>query len=358
MSGTPRDAPRPRDDNQPGFHRGRHYTEWVDTVKAHKRAGRDTQALDLLEHLMNAVEAEFDANGLAPAPWYYEQAAILYRKRRDFAAEVAILERFAAIDPSRVNDKLAARLRRARQLVEVSANGQQQPACPSCGALLPTMPSRSRACPTCREPIVIQRRDGVTRLLTAAAAEAEALAHEIAGRRERHLARANRIGCSDDRFAAIEAELVARHGAPVSTGDVFWAIANETVANQLAAPDWEDVGRTYREMAEHLAERGEDWYEVAAQAVAAQVRRDALWTDPDEHVSIAGCHCEPCQAPPRTVGFGALADGSAKPIPHHHCVSPPCRCWYYTPPNTRPASHTIRIEVNRRPGWLRRLFGR
>ena len=66
---------------------------------------------------MDATESEAKANQCGVAPWYYEQAAIVHRKRGDKAAEVEVLERFerqpkaAGLQPA----KLAERLARLRQ---------------------------------------------------------------------------------------------------------------------------------------------------------------------------------------------------------------------------------------------------
>ncbi len=79
-----------------GDYRGRHYTEWVEEVKAFKRAGRLDEAVRLLlTGLVEAVEAEATRKRWGPAPWYYDQLAIIHRKKRDYAAEIAILELYA-----------------------------------------------------------------------------------------------------------------------------------------------------------------------------------------------------------------------------------------------------------------------
>src|SRR5687767_984356 len=56
----------------PGSWNGRHYTEYVETVKILKREGRLNEALTLLEHLVDATEQEADAMNWGVAPWYYE----------------------------------------------------------------------------------------------------------------------------------------------------------------------------------------------------------------------------------------------------------------------------------------------
>ena len=69
------------------------------------------------------IEQRFQPTGLPPAkwgvaPWYYEQLAIIYRKRKGYDSELRILGRFAeqkhgpGIKPA----KLLARLEKAKQL--------------------------------------------------------------------------------------------------------------------------------------------------------------------------------------------------------------------------------------------------
>ncbi len=81
----------------------------VEQVKEHKRNGRYTEALDILEQCMRSWES----SGGTVAPWYYEQAAIIHRKLKDREAEVAVLRRFAAqphgpgVKPARLLERLA-----------------------------------------------------------------------------------------------------------------------------------------------------------------------------------------------------------------------------------------------------------
>src|SRR4051794_27032268 len=83
----------------PGFLEGRHFTDWVDDVRELRRNGDDDSALELLERLMAAVEAERAVTGHPIPSWYYEQAAIIFRKRKDVPSEMNVLERFAAATP-------------------------------------------------------------------------------------------------------------------------------------------------------------------------------------------------------------------------------------------------------------------
>jgi len=84
-----------RSEDKPGFYNGKHYTRYVDEVKSLMRDNRLDDAERLLIELVNATEAEARSGGFGVAPWYYERLAVLYRKKKDIEAEIAILERFA-----------------------------------------------------------------------------------------------------------------------------------------------------------------------------------------------------------------------------------------------------------------------
>lgn len=102
--------------NRHGLWNGKHYTEYVDTVKGLKQEDRIDEAIDLLDHLVDATERESAATGLGVAPWYYQQLAVLHRKTGDRAAELAILERYAQQRhaPGAKPAQLMARLEQAR----------------------------------------------------------------------------------------------------------------------------------------------------------------------------------------------------------------------------------------------------
>lgn len=73
-----------------------HYTAYVEDVGELKRRGRLEDAERLLLALVEACEEEARQEGLGVPPWYYEQLAIVRRKRLDFDGELEVLERFAA----------------------------------------------------------------------------------------------------------------------------------------------------------------------------------------------------------------------------------------------------------------------
>jgi DNA polymerase-3 subunit epsilon len=67
----------------------------VERIKMLKRSGDYSTALGLLLAEMDSQERLSVEQKCGVAPWYYEQAAIVYRKLDDPGAEIAILERFA-----------------------------------------------------------------------------------------------------------------------------------------------------------------------------------------------------------------------------------------------------------------------
>jgi len=98
--------------NEPGFYKGKHFTEYVDKVKSLMRENRLDDAEKLLLELVKATEREARDDGMGVAPWYYERLAVLYRKKKDLEAEITILERFARQKhaPGVMPPKLLARL--------------------------------------------------------------------------------------------------------------------------------------------------------------------------------------------------------------------------------------------------------
>ena len=90
--------------------------EWCDIVTDHKRNGRYDDALVVLDGCIRVDEFLGEA-----APWYYEQAAIIHRKRGDRFGELAVLRRFATLQhgPGAKPPKLLERL------AKLEASGSQ-----------------------------------------------------------------------------------------------------------------------------------------------------------------------------------------------------------------------------------------
>lgn len=111
--------------DEPGMYNGRHYTEYVEPVKALKRSGKYDEAETLLLALAEAVESEARATLYNPAPWYYDELAKIYRRNKDYAAEVDILERYERLEKKPhpyMNDSIQRRLEKARMLLQHSRN--------------------------------------------------------------------------------------------------------------------------------------------------------------------------------------------------------------------------------------------
>ncbi len=98
--------------SKPGFVDGRHYATYVVEVRRLKRVGDLDGAKELLLRLVDATEAEASARGESWVARYYEQLAIIYRKKKQPADELAILERYErqAKAPGTVPERLANRL--------------------------------------------------------------------------------------------------------------------------------------------------------------------------------------------------------------------------------------------------------
>lgn len=75
---------------------GRHYSSYCAEVKALRQAGDDDAAAGLLMRLIDAVdrEAQVPLAGCAGVPgWYFEQLAIIYKKRGMFAERGLLIQR-------------------------------------------------------------------------------------------------------------------------------------------------------------------------------------------------------------------------------------------------------------------------
>lgn len=94
-----------------GMVAGVHYLQLVEPIKQLKREGRLEEALTLC---YAAIEgAEGNREGLEPAPWYTEQAAIIHRKLGQRGEEITVLTRWLAHCPpdrrdgSRIGERLS-----------------------------------------------------------------------------------------------------------------------------------------------------------------------------------------------------------------------------------------------------------
>lgn len=99
-----------------GIVRGYNYTFWPDTIRLLKRNGRVDEALALLLECIEAAERDGPLAGGQIAPWYTEAAAIVYRQQKEYAAEIAVLERFEKASPRRYRGAFRARIAKASVL--------------------------------------------------------------------------------------------------------------------------------------------------------------------------------------------------------------------------------------------------
>ena len=111
-------------------------------AKARDDQGAELEGLLLWCLAQTEDEADQSARGVAAS--YYYELAVLYRKRRDYAAEVRVLERYAdqPKSPGTMPAKLAERLVRARELA---------------GAAPPARPSPAGPEPAPRDPTPVRR---------------------------------------------------------------------------------------------------------------------------------------------------------------------------------------------------------
>jgi len=93
-----------------GMVNGVHYLQLVEPIKQLKRDGRLEDALVLCTAAIQGAEAARESR--EPAPWYTEQAAIIYRRLGRGDDEIAVLRRWLAVCPperregSRIKERL------------------------------------------------------------------------------------------------------------------------------------------------------------------------------------------------------------------------------------------------------------
>lgn len=90
-----------------------HYPEHVDRIKWLGSEGRSDDAIETLLKMVEQIEKESVAEGTGVAPWYYEQLAIQYRRKKLYDEELAILERYErqkkapGVGPKKLSERLA-----------------------------------------------------------------------------------------------------------------------------------------------------------------------------------------------------------------------------------------------------------
>lgn len=282
--------------NSPGLYKGKHYTQWVDDVKWLKRENKFDECLILLFGLIEATEREAKAEGWPyAAPWYYEQAAIIFRKLKRYEDEIQVLKRWGNGGP-----QFDKRIRAARAL----SNNKR---------LTPQDKKVLRYHNTCLE----------------FAAD---------------------IGAGEDYFKkellALTSEFIGKGMPPPKYGDVFWKIANKYCVQASLNSDFAALGRLRRTMAEFLVFEKRDWVQMAEQSVWAFVAAIMLQNQKREasdlvtsingipfrlsELAITGCKCEKClpdNGKRQPLSF--FENKNIYPLPHRDCLKPPCSCIWH-----------------------------
>ena len=105
-------------ESEAGSVRGRHYTEWVPTLDELRSSGDDDAALALLLECIDAAERAARLAGMEPAPGYTKRAAVIYRRRKDYAREIEVMERWESAAPPQYRGAMDERLAAVRKLRE------------------------------------------------------------------------------------------------------------------------------------------------------------------------------------------------------------------------------------------------
>lgn len=109
--------------DQPGQFLGQPIWDWLryaeDLAKDSTSQGED--ALALVYALIEVAELEANVSGREPAPAYTERAAILHRKRKEYAAEVAVIERWGRACPPKKRGPAATQAKLAERLIKARA---------------------------------------------------------------------------------------------------------------------------------------------------------------------------------------------------------------------------------------------
>lgn len=106
---------------EPGLVRGRPYQEWTPVLDRWRSEKNDDEALKLLLEIVPVAAAVARATGTVPALDHALRAAVIHRRRKEYAAEIAVLEEWRAACPAGTTGaaatKCADRLVRARELL-------------------------------------------------------------------------------------------------------------------------------------------------------------------------------------------------------------------------------------------------
>ncbi len=89
------------------------YYDSVDSIKQLVREGQIDEAISALICMLPEIERDGRKYGQV-APWYYNELAMLYRKKKDLDAEIAILKRYIKVNKGSY-DKIDNQLKKAEE---------------------------------------------------------------------------------------------------------------------------------------------------------------------------------------------------------------------------------------------------
>lgn len=91
----------------------------VNEIRTMIREGREEEVEPVLLEVVAAIEREAQIHGGRVAHWYYERLAIIYRRRQDYASEIAILTRYCQQEGTKcaIPEGIQKRLDKARGLL-------------------------------------------------------------------------------------------------------------------------------------------------------------------------------------------------------------------------------------------------
>ena len=324
----------------PGYYNGRHFTTFVADVEALKKDNRFDDAEKLLLELVAATEAEDEIAKMGVAPWYYEQLAVVYRKQKDPAKEVAILERYFGkgrrdeVEQKATGGELMDRLKKARALLEADS-ARPVSSCPYCGVEITPPPKATGKCPACGEKVVRAKRPGeeFATLFTIEQAEENKKGVELARARKKALDHARKIGCTDSEFAGKERELAQKWGKTPSPNDVFWEISEELLSRRSSFDKysrWGKLHTIYEHQTRVLVEEGRPHVHVAKEASKAHLHQleemcRGLGLKQEVYVAASKNCCPQCaKLDGQRMSFSKALD--TLPIPNEQCMHGRCRC--------------------------------
>ena len=98
------------------FVRGKPCGDWIPTLNELRSSGDDDTALPLLLECIEAAERTARVTGMEPAPAFTRRAAVICRRRKDYAQEIRVLKRWEAAAPRRYKGAMADRIAAAMKL--------------------------------------------------------------------------------------------------------------------------------------------------------------------------------------------------------------------------------------------------